>query len=324
MIAAKDSQRSVDSHLSGSRTFTRSQSAPYNSNLCFFCEDPGSYKYPLHRVAIQNTGSISVKEAIKKSGNEKLRVKLSTTLDPQDAHAIDIRYHKHCWTTEVTHVLRKTDDTKFTITSVADKIAADIEFLCMLETTLQDGFVVSMSSLEDVYVSILTANNVKNIDNSRTCRRKLKQLIQSKIPGVEFHKPKRVNEAERVSIKSARDAAIQQAEDADAINLDANMKTLYDAASVLRKALNNTEKWEFTGSLTDVTEKHLPKGVYSFFRWVVQGPNTTLTSDKKSSAVNQRATSLSQSTVSMFLSKRQAQNTTRRSVEHCTPHADGA
>ena len=118
-----------------------------------------------------------------------------------------------------------------------------------------------------------------------------------------------MNEAERVSIKSTIDAAIQQAEDADAINLDANMKTLYDAASVLRKALNNTEKWEFTGSLTDVTEKHLPKGVYSFFRWVVQGPNTTLTSDKKSSAVNQRAMSLSQSTMSMFLSERQAQNT---------------
>ena len=138
MIAAKDSQRSVDSHLSRSRTFTRSQSTPYNSNLCFFCEDPGSYKYPLHRVATQNA-DISVKEAIEKSGNEKLRVKLSTALDPQDAHAIDIRYHKHCWATEVTHVLRKTEDTKFTITSVADKIAADIEFLCMLETALQDG-----------------------------------------------------------------------------------------------------------------------------------------------------------------------------------------
>ena len=87
------------------------------------------------------------------------------------------------------------------------------------------------------------------------------------------------------------------------------MKTLYDAASVLRKALNNTEKWKFTGSLTNVTEKHLPKGVYSFFRWVVQGPNTTLTSDNKSSAVNQRAMSLSQSTVSMFLSDWQVQNT---------------
>ena len=96
----------------------------------------------------------------------------------------------------------------------------------MLEKTLQDGIVVSMSSLENAYVSILTANNVKSIGTSRTCRRKLKQRIQSKIPGVELHKPKRVNEAERVSIKSIRDAAIQQAEVADVIDLDANMKTL--------------------------------------------------------------------------------------------------
>ena len=63
--------------------------------------------------------------------------------------------------------------------------------------------------------------------------------------------------------------------DADTINLDANMKTLYDAASVLRKALGKIEMWEFTGSLTDVTENHLPKGVNSFFHCVVQGQNIT-------------------------------------------------
>ena len=91
---AEDLQRSVDGHPSGSKTFTRSQSAPYNRNLCFFCEDAGTYKYPLHGVATQNAG-ISVKEA-EKSENEKLCVKLSTPLDPQDAHAIDIRYHKCC------------------------------------------------------------------------------------------------------------------------------------------------------------------------------------------------------------------------------------
>ena len=50
---------------------------------------------------------------------------------------------------------------------------------------------------------------------------------------------------------------------------------------------------------------HLPKEIYSFIHRVVQGPNTTLISDKKSSAVNQRAMSL----VSMFLSEWQAQNT---------------
>ena len=46
-------------------------------------------------------------------------------------------------------------------------------------------------------MGILTAFNAKIIDKSRTSRRKLKLLILSKIPEVEFHKPKSVNEAER-------------------------------------------------------------------------------------------------------------------------------
>ena len=43
-------------------------------------------------------------------------------------------------------------------------------------------------------------------------------------------------EAESISRKSTRYAAIQLV-DAHTIDFDANMKTLYDAASVLRKAL---------------------------------------------------------------------------------------
>ena len=114
-------------------------------------------------------------------------MKLSTALYPQDANAIDIQCHKRCWEAEVTHVLHKPADNTLTTTSTADQIAADIEFLCILEGTLRDGYVVSMCSLKDAYVGILTANNVKNIDTSLTCYWKLKQLIQSKVPGVEFH-----------------------------------------------------------------------------------------------------------------------------------------
>ena len=33
--------------------------------------------------------------AVKASGNEKLRVKLSTAVDMKVAHAIDIKYHKN-------------------------------------------------------------------------------------------------------------------------------------------------------------------------------------------------------------------------------------
>ena len=112
----------------------------------------------MHKVVTQNA-RISVKEAIGKSGNEKLCVKLSKAHHPQDAYAIDAYAidHRCCWAAEVTHVLHKPGDTTLTTTSAADKIAAYIEFLCMLEGTLRDGHVVSMSSLNDACVSIFIA-----------------------------------------------------------------------------------------------------------------------------------------------------------------------
>jgi hypothetical protein len=61
-----------------------------------------------------------------------------------------------------------------------------------------------------------------------------------------------------------------------------------------------------------VDEDNLPKELYSFFRWVIQGPNTTLSSDAKTSTVNKNAISLAQTAVSMYLSKHQvARKTTQ-------------
>ena len=61
-----------------------------------------------------------------------------------------------------------------------------------------------------------------------------------------------MSEAERVSIKTVvkrtRDQAIQMAEDQTA-NIDADMKTLFDAAAITRKSITKCKKWKFTGSL---------------------------------------------------------------------------
>ena len=141
-----------------------------------------------------------------------------------------------------------------------------------------------MSSLQESFVSILSANNVQSPERNR---KKLKQLLQREIPGIEFHRPKRVNESDLVSLKNARDAAIQQVED-KFLDTAADIKTLYDAASVLRKAINKAENWRFTGTLADINKNHVPKELYCFYRWVIQGPSTTLSSDKKSSDVDKR------------------------------------
>lgn len=76
---------------------------------------------------------------------------------------------------------------------------------------------------------------------------------------------------------------------------DTEMKTLFDAAAILRKSISNCKKWKFTGSLE----------LYSFFRWVIQGPNNFLSAEKKCDEVHKRSMSLAQSTVSLCLTERQ-------------------
>ena len=83
-----------------------------------------------------------------------------------------------------------------------------------------------MSQLQAEYETISQENNVK----AKTCSRKaIMKLVQAEIENVEFHKPKHVNETERVSIKESRDVAIQLSETANE-HCTSNMKTLYDAA----------------------------------------------------------------------------------------------
>lgn len=76
------------------------------------------------------------------------------------------------------------------------------------------------------------------------------------------------------------------------------MKTLFDAAVVLRKAIRKCKKWKFTGSLENISDQNLPMELYSFFRWVIQGPSNSLSVETKSNEVHKRAMSLTQSTVS--------------------------
>ena len=83
-----------------------------------------------------------------------------------------------------------------------------------------------MSQLQAEYETISQENNVK----AKTCSRKaIMKLVQAEIENVEFHKPKHVNETERVSFKESRDVAIQLSETANE-DCTSNMKTLYDAA----------------------------------------------------------------------------------------------
>lgn len=187
------------------KQLTHSKTSPYDKNVCFFCEKAAGYRETLHCVCTTLTGH-SLRAAIESAGNDKLLVKLSTSIDASDADAINIKYHKRCWAGNVTSVLRRLSSYQSSFKSPdSAEMAAQIEFLDMTEKVLKEGKIPSMAELEAAYNYILQANHVASPPFSR---KKLKQLISTEMPNVEFHKPKRLNESERVSVKGARDAAI--------------------------------------------------------------------------------------------------------------------
>ena len=115
------------------RHFTRSSSTIYIKDVCFFCDVEGSDKNPLHHVSYDSAGS-SLQRAVELSANDLWRVRLSESISPGDAHAIDVLYHKDCWTTNVCNVLRKTRQPNNVNKRSAAAIASDIEFCEWLKT----------------------------------------------------------------------------------------------------------------------------------------------------------------------------------------------
>ena len=168
-------------------------------------------------MSTSSAGS-SLDNAVKQSKDPKLLVKLSMALDSTDAHAIDIKYHKSCWVKQVTGVLHKTikDDEK----KSRSETAAKLEFFNLTQAALDSEEILNMAQLEQAFDSISNENN----SPKTLSRRSVKELIQNEIKGVEFHKPTRANELERISVKQCRDAAIHIIE--STADSDESMKTL--------------------------------------------------------------------------------------------------
>ena len=249
--------------------FTRSQTAPYDKNVCFFCGEDSRFRGDvLHLVTTSSVG-IAIQKAVRTKGDEGLLTKLSTAVDANDSHAIDVKYHKNCYTANVTNVLRRPNNA-----GGADnaEIAARVEFLDVTRKTLEGTeTLVTIADLENLYIKLLHENNV---DNPSCSRKTLKQLLISHIPEIEFHRPKRRNEPERVTIKAVRDESILSKEDISP--KDINMTTIYEAAAMLRKSINRCEKWTFNGRLEDIEPKHVSSELYTFFRWIIQGTDVSL------------------------------------------------
>ena len=168
---------------------TPSKTSLYNKNVSFFCDGPSGYRENLHNISTFSVGE-SLRTTIGMSGNDKLSVKLNTSIAPNDAHSIDIKFQKNCSAIHVSHVLRR-ETYESSSEKLAGEIAAQIEFLTMTEMTLRNGKVTTMSELQDAFKRILESNNV---ENPRGGRKALKQLLLREIPEMECQAPNRVND----------------------------------------------------------------------------------------------------------------------------------
>ena len=128
----------------------------------FFCDGPPGYRENLHNISTFSAGE-SLRTTTGMSGNDhdKLSVKLNTSIAPDDAHSIDIKYQKNCWAIYVSHVLRR-ETSESSSEKLAGEIAAQIEFLTMTEMTLRNEKVTTMSELQDAFKRMLESNIAEN------------------------------------------------------------------------------------------------------------------------------------------------------------------
>ena len=254
-----------------------------------------------------------LKRAVEISKNKKLSVKLNSAVDSRDATAIDVTYHKSCWRANVFHFLRRESTAQIKSEQRIAEISAKIEFTDIVKSMLSSGKVLTMAQIQDIYIKI----RVKcSLENPAIDRKTIKDMLILKFPGlIEFHKPRKVNEAESVTFKIARDAAIDNTDSSKETNISFDdMDYVYKAAGIIRRGILKYGKWEFDGSFN--LENNVPEELINFFRWVLAGP-VTFDQVLKEDEVKRRATRLTHSTIYETFSQKQVQ---RRGSERFSAH----
>lgn len=284
--------------------YTRSCGGQVEKNTCFFCDQPESRRHKLFTVATCSAGA-KLNEAVNQCENEHWKVKLSGCIDPNDAHAYDISYHKECYTKNVVNVLRKThqDENMDTAARVVD-CACKVDFIHSLSGALQDGKVVSIAEAEDVYKQICVENGMENDDIMK--RKALKTFIEEEFwdKNLQFLNPIQKNQPQRMLLKSTANAVLSKLEEAS--SLSGNMKTLFEAASIIRKCILSTKQWHFQGSVdVDEHDKVVPGELEIFFKWCIAGGNRFKNHKIDTEQVARKASILSQNLMYECLSERQ-------------------
>ena len=120
------------------------------------------------------------------SSDQEQKTRYSTCIADGDADAMDIQYHKACWTKHVFHVLR--DDTNQAPKKKQSPTQGSsfVELLNVIDTQTRDGAYLSIQDIENTYVSMLHLGGTEALENHSPAftRQWLKDRILSELPHV--------------------------------------------------------------------------------------------------------------------------------------------
>jgi len=125
---------------------SRSLTRPLNKDMCFFCQTDNDQK--LFSVRAGNAGQ-SLKQAVQASSNPELKTRYITCIADGDANAMDIQYHKACWTKHVFHVLRDDTNQAPKTQQSPTQVSSFVELLNIIDTQTRDGAYLSIQDIEN-------------------------------------------------------------------------------------------------------------------------------------------------------------------------------
>ena len=153
-----------------------------------------------------------------------------------------------------------------------------------------------MNDVDEAYGAILEENKVKS--GSHHYKKYLKKLMEENIPSVEFVKPPRVNESERVVWKGPLETEVVCTEKDEF----ENVKILSEAATILRSEIANMKNWLFEGSLDGFDP---PQKLTSFIKWLLVGDRSDGVAGKRENTVKTSVDVVCQLILNSFKSNRQ-------------------
>ena len=131
-----------------------------------------------------------------------------------------------------------------------------------------------MSDILDVYKQHLTNSHIPVVTTDQTLKRHLESLIKEEISEEVKFQRIAVNEAKKVYLSPHQCMILKLAIDnANSAGDKGSLKSLWDAAKVLRKDILETrkkEKWTFCGSVKS-DRKTIPEFLQIFLEWVYAG-----------------------------------------------------